>query len=94
MQELITGHARFTKDQIVDKGIEIYNRQLRSKLESENIGKFLIIDIETGDYEMDDDDVLAYKRAMTKHPDGARFGMRIGYRVSGTIGNAISGARS
>lgn len=88
------GHPRFSKDEIVDRGNEIYQQQLRDKLEPDNKGKFLVIDIETGDYEMDDDDVLAYKRAMNKHPDGARFGMRIGYRVSGTIGNAMSGARS
>lgn len=88
------GHPRFSKDEIVDRGIVIYQQQLRDKLEPQYIGKFLIIDIETGDYELDDDDVLAYKRAKAKHPDGARFGMRIGYRASGTIGNALSGTRS
>ena len=62
-------------------------------MEPRNIGKFLVIGIETGEYEMDDDDDLAASmRAYRKKPDGARYGMRIGYATSGAIGNALMGS--
>ena len=61
---------------------EIYEPQLKSKLEPQNVGKFLVIDIETGDYEMDEDDMSAALRAYAKNPDGARFEMQIGYPTS------------
>jgi hypothetical protein len=80
------GHPRYSTDEIVARGKEIYEKQLKSKLEPEHIGKFLVIDIETGEYEMDEDDLAASLRAYDKKPEGARFGMRIGYRTSGTLG--------
>lgn len=80
------GHQAYTSGQISARGKEIYEKQLRQKLEPENIGKFLVIDIETGEYELDDDHLTASLRAYDKKPDGARYGMRIGYRTSGTLG--------
>jgi hypothetical protein len=88
------GHPRYSTDEIVERGKEIYENQLRNKLEPQNEGIFLIIDIETGEYEMDDDDVAASRRASRKRPGGARFGMRIGSETSGTIGHALSRAAS
>ena len=80
------GHLHLSPDEIVTRGKEIYEQQLRDKLEAQNIGKFLVIDVETGEYEMDEDDLAASLRAYDKKPEGARFGMRIGYRTSGTLG--------
>jgi hypothetical protein len=79
-------HSRYSTEEIATRGREIYEKRLRDKLEPDNIGKFLVIDIETGEYEMDEDDLAASMRAYEKKPDGARFGMRIGYRSSGSIG--------
>jgi hypothetical protein len=81
-------HRRYTSDDIVARGQEIYDTQLRSGIEQGNTGKFLVIDIETGDYEIDDDEVAASMRAAAKRPGAARYGMRIGYATSGTIGGA------
>ena len=84
------GHSRYSSNEIGTRGREIYEEQLRDKLEPEHIGKFIVIDIETGEYEMDEGDLTASMRAYRKKPDGARFGMRIGYETSGTIGNAMA----
>lgn len=82
------GHPRHTKEEIAARGKAIYEQQLRAKLEPEQRGKFLIIDIESGDYEVDSDEFAASRHADAKHPDGAFFGMRVGHRSSGTIGAA------
>jgi hypothetical protein len=86
------GHPRYTKEEIATRGKAIYERRIRDKVEPENNGKFLIIDIETGEYEIDEDDFAASRRAHAKHPDGAFFGMRVGYRSSGTIGASVAGS--
>ena len=83
------GHSRYSTDEIVARGKEIYEQQLKSKLEPQNNGKFLVIDIETGEYEIDEDDLTAALRAYKKNPDGARYEMQIGYATSGTLGNAV-----
>lgn len=81
-------HPRYTKEEIAARGKAIYEEQLRAKLEPEHKGKFLIIDVGSGEYEVDEDEFAASRRAHAKHPDGAFFGMRVGYRTSGTIGSA------
>lgn len=78
--------TQYNPKEIATRGKEIYETQLKSQLEPQNIGKFLVIDIETGAYEMDENNLAASLRAFDKKPDGIRFGMRIGYRTSGTIG--------
>jgi hypothetical protein len=77
------GHPRYSTEEIATRGREIYEKQLRAKLEPDNIGKFLVIDIETGEYEMDADGEAASLRARNKKPDGARYGIRIGHRAWG-----------
>ena len=86
---MAVGHPRYSAHEIVERGKAIYEQQIRPKVgKEENVGKFLIIDIETGEYEMDDDEIAAGKRAHARHPDGAFYGMRIGYATGGTLGGS------
>jgi hypothetical protein len=79
-------HSHHSPEEIAARGKEIYEKQLRDKLEPQNVGKFLVIDVDTGEYEMDADNLAASLRAYNKKPEGTRFGMRIGFRSSGTLG--------
>jgi len=79
-------HPRYSTKEIATRGREIYEKQLRQQLEPGNNGKYLVIDIETGEYEIDDDGDAASLRARKKNPDGVRYGMRVGYRAWGRIG--------
>ena len=49
----------------------------------------MVIDIETGDYELDADDLAATKRALAKRPGAVLYGLRIGspaaYRLGGGV---------
>jgi hypothetical protein len=86
------GHPRCSKEEITARGRAIYEQQIRSQVEPQHNGEFLILDIETADYEIDTDDFAASSRAHAKHPDGAFFGMRVGHRSSGTIRVSAAGA--
>jgi hypothetical protein len=80
MGGLAIGHPRFSSEEIVRRGEETYAQRLRDKVETEdNIGKIIVIDIETGDYEIDDDALRASHRLQAKHPGAALHAERIGY---------------
>ncbi len=78
--------ASSTADEIVRRGEEIYEQQIRAKVEPQNKGKFLVIDIKTGAYELDEDDLTASKRLLARHPDAEIYGLRIGYPAAYRLG--------
>ena len=72
-------HPRFTNEEIARRGEEIYASRLRDALEKEYTGQVVIIDIESGEYEIGTDSLAANKRALAKHPDAALYGLRVGF---------------
>lgn len=84
-------HARISNEEIDRRGQELYERQIRDQVETpDNIGKQIVIDIETGDYEIDDDGLKASRRLLAKHPGAALYGLRIGYNAVYTIGGVLT----
>ena len=82
------GHPRYSDDEIAERGEEWYERKIRHEIGEDNMGKALIIDIETGEYELDDDSLAATHRALAKHPGAALYGMRVGYPAMARIGGS------
>ena len=84
--------TRPTAGDIVARGKAIYERDIRSKIEiPENVGKVLVIDIDTGKYVMGNDvngfdDYEVDLNALRAFPDHHRFGMRIGYNAADAAG--------
>lgn len=65
-------------DAIITRGEEIY-QQYREELESQHKGKIFVVDIETGNYEIADEDLVATERLLAKNPDAVTYGLRIGF---------------
>jgi hypothetical protein len=85
------GHPYHSPDEIGKRGQEIYENTLRARVETpENIGKIISIDIDTGDYEIDDDLIKAGDRLLARHPGASLYGARIGYDAVYAIGGAVS----
>jgi hypothetical protein len=76
-----------TTEEIVRRGQEIYEQEIRPKVEAGNEGKLLVINVENGDYVMDADDAAALEGAKTQYPDAELFAVRVGspsaYRLGG-----------
>ena len=87
-------HPRYSSEEIVQRGKALYESELRSKVEAANKGKILVIDIETGEYEIDDDHLVAAERALARRPEAALFAMRIGYPSLGRIGARFTAGKS
>ena len=79
-------HSRYSSAEIVQRGQGLYDQRIRAQVETGHQGQFLVLDIETGDYEIDADDVLAIQRAKTKHPDAALYIVRIGSPTAYRLG--------
>lgn len=70
--------SRVLEEEIVPRGQAIYERDVRPGLGPEHRGKFVVIDVETGDYEVSDDDGEAFGLAEEKHPEAVFFVLRVG----------------
>ena len=76
---LIRG-PRYPKEEFARRGNEIYNRDIRSLVDTEeNKGKFVAIDIETGAWEMDTVALTACERLISRLPDCQTWLVRIGF---------------
>ena len=62
--------------EIVHRGEAIYGERIRPLVERDNFGKFLSIDIETGEWEMSDDLFNTTDRLHQKHPGALLFSTR------------------
>jgi hypothetical protein len=82
--------ARYTSDEVAARGEAIYAQRIRALVEDAHKGKFVLIDIETGDYEVDADDLAATKRALAKRPEAILYGLRIGSPAAYRLGESIA----
>lgn len=78
-----------TADEVGRIGEEIYRRDIRPKVYPQHKGKFCVIDIETGDFEVDEDDLAASKRLRARRPAGEKYGVRIGYTTAYKLGGRM-----
>jgi hypothetical protein len=85
--------SSFTADEITRRGQEIYDRQIRDQVEPQHIGKFLVVDIDSGDYEIDTDSLAASDRILARCPNGTLYYVRIGYPAAHRLGGRFTVSR-
>ena len=78
--------AKRTLDELAALGQSIFERQVRPALRPEDDGKFVAIDVETGDYETDQDDYAAVARLRSRKPAADVWLMRAGYPATYRLG--------
>ncbi len=62
-----------TPEELARLGSEIYERRVRPMLRPEDDDKFAAIDVQTGDYEVDEDDYAAVSRLHAPQPGSRRL---------------------
>jgi hypothetical protein len=87
-------HTRYSSDEIAERGQALYDREIRHQLDVSARGKFLALDIETGEFEIDADERAALKRAQAKRPDAALYLLRIGHPTAYRLGRKAVAAPS
>jgi hypothetical protein len=81
--------TRSTSEETARIAEEIYRNEIRDRVMPQHKGRFLTLDIESGDYEIDDDDLSGEKRLRARRPDGLFYGFRIGYKTAYTLGGGL-----
>jgi hypothetical protein len=79
-------YSRVPEEEIILRGREIYERDVRPRLGPEHEGKFVEIDVATGDYEVSEDDGKAFDHAEAKRPEAVFRPPGRHYRSQRTMG--------
>jgi hypothetical protein len=82
---------RLSPKEVVERGEAIYQEKVRQLVEPDHVGKFLVLDIDTEQYEIDEDEVAAIRRAKTRNPGGERYIKRVGFRHAHRLGGSSFG---
>ncbi len=67
-----------SEERIVPRGREIYERRVRPGLRQEDEGAFVVIDVESGDYEVAADEEEAFARVEARRQGAMFFFSRVG----------------
>lgn len=78
-----------TPAEIAARAEELYEQRIRSLVEADHHGDFVVIEVESGDYEVDSRHVAALCRAHAAHPDGTLFSIRVGHPTAYRIGSRL-----
>ena len=79
-------NEELTIDEVCDRAREIYRQKIKHLVEPQENGKFVAIDIESGDYEIDEDDIAAEDRLEERRPSCPGHLFRIGSESAFVIG--------
>lgn len=71
---------RYAKEEFARRGDELYETRVRPHLKAEDEGKFAAIDIESGNYEIDVDELKACDKLSARIPDAQVWLVRVGSR--------------
>jgi len=71
---------RYNKEEFAQRGDTIYKNEVRRQLKADDEGKFAAIDIETGMYEIDVDELAACDRLRARVPEAQIWMVRVGSR--------------
>ena len=81
--------TKYTPDEVGDIGDALYEASIRQQVEPDNIGKLVMIDIETGHWVIGTDRIEMARRAREARPNAVLYGIKIGYPATTAIGSTL-----
>ncbi len=73
-------------DEVAKRGEAIYQEQIKPLVDPHYVGKFLVIDVETGDYEIGERMTVASKKLRERRPEAVTYGVRVGFITAYRMG--------
>lgn len=73
-------------EEVAKRGEAIYQEQIKPLVDPVHFGKFLVIDVETGDYEIGKRMIVASKKLRERHPEAITYGVRVGFLAAYRMG--------
>ena len=81
-----TRQPRYSAEETARRGDAIYERDIRAQVEMTHRGKVVAIDIDSGEYVIDDNALTASERLLAQHPNAEIWCVRVGSQVLHRIG--------
>ena len=80
---------RYSKEDFARQGDAVYEKQVRPQLKAADEGKFAAIDIETGEFALDADELKAGNKLLKRIPEAQIWMVRVGSRAVHRIGGRL-----
>lgn len=80
----------YTKEEVVRLGREIYEREIRDKVEPTHDGEFVVVDVSNGSFELAADGITAARRLREKNPEAVMCFLRAGRPTAYRIGAPLA----
>ena len=78
MNQAQSAYERLTAEEFARRGDEFYEQSVRPRVGPGDDLKFVAIDVETGDFEIDASELAAISRLTARRPDAAVWLRRVG----------------
>lgn len=75
---------KYSTNETVRRGEKVYAR-IKARLEPQYTGKFIAIEVDSGDYFIDKNSVAAILKARKKHPDAIFYLARVGFPAASSM---------
>jgi hypothetical protein len=91
---MVDTQRRYSKEEFARRGDALYERNVRPQLKSRDEGRFAAIDIETGEFAVDADELRACRKLRKRLPGAQVWMVRVGspyvHRIGGRERHAAS----
>lgn len=64
---------------IAERGRALYAEKLRAFLEPKETGRYVVLNVETGEFELGDDAITPSERMKQRYPGTLFYALRVGY---------------
>lgn len=78
--------SQYSDEELARRGDEIFERDIAPQLKEEDKGKFVLIDVVSGDYELDRSEIAASKLLRDRRPQAQVWFRRVGSRYTRRFG--------
>ena len=74
-------------DDCIRRGEELFEREIRAKVAGEDPHRYLLIDVESGDFETDANEMAAFDRLHARRPNAMIYFRKVGTHISRRFGS-------
>ncbi len=76
----------YSKEEVRARGMALYEAKIRSSVEAENQDKIVAIDVESGEFELGEDTIVACDRLLERLPNAVIWRVRVGHLAVNRFG--------
>jgi hypothetical protein len=78
---------KYSNEEAARRGSQLYDQQVRPRLTAADNGRFVAIDMDSGQWEIDVDEIAAEERLLSRLPDAQIWIERVGFDYTERFGS-------